>query len=209
MRASKPGHSWSLKHYSCQQEEPRIARGDWPGPKCKGWGLVKLKVSLHSPKPARLHSFVLFCFVSWNYCMNLSKSQFFYIPNLPPQRSDTGDGFTMECDPLLYVCPTCCSNQKSGLCHSLFLFHPLGDKMGWMIFLKIYLFIYLFIICVYTVAVFRHSWRGHQIFVMDGCETPCGFLDLNSGLLEEQLVLLTAEPSHQPLNDFFMVRHTG
>jgi hypothetical protein len=28
---------------------------------------------------------------------------------------------------------------------------------------KIYLFIYLFIICKYTVAVFRHSRRGRQI----------------------------------------------
>jgi hypothetical protein len=51
---------------------------------------------------------------------------------------------------------------------------------------------------VYTVAVFRHSRRGHQIFVMDGCEPPCGCWDLNSGPLEEQSVLLTAEPSHQP-----------
>jgi hypothetical protein len=55
----------------------------------------------------------------------------------------------------------------------------------------------LFIICVYTVAVFRHSRRGHQIFVPDGCELPCGCWDLNSGSLEEKSVLLTAEPSHQ------------
>jgi hypothetical protein len=63
---------------------------------------------------------------------------------------------------------------------------------------------------VYTVAVFRYSRRGHQIFVTDGCEPPCGCWDLNSGPLEEQSgdlnsgpleeqsVLLTAEPSHQP-----------
>jgi hypothetical protein len=57
--------------------------------------------------------------------------------------------------------------------------------------------IYLFIICVYTVAVFRHIRRGHQIFVMDGCKPPYGCWDLNSGPLEEQSVLLTAEPSHQ------------
>ena len=35
-------------------------------------------------------------------------------------------------------------------------------------------------------------------FVMDGCEPPCGCWDLNSGPLEEQSALLTAEPSHQP-----------
>jgi hypothetical protein len=29
---------------------------------------------------------------------------------------------------------------------------------------------------------------------MDGCEPPCGCWDLNSGPLEEQSVLLTAEP---------------
>ena len=32
----------------------------------------------------------------------------------------------------------------------------------------------------------------------DGCEPPCGCWDLNSGPLEEQLVLLTTEPSLQP-----------
>ena len=35
--------------------------------------------------------------------------------------------------------------------------------------------------------------------VMDGCEPPCGCWELNSGPLEEQSVLLTAEPSLQPL----------
>ena len=33
----------------------------------------------------------------------------------------------------------------------------------------------------------------------DGCELPCGCWDLNSGPLEEQSVLLTAEPSLQTL----------
>jgi hypothetical protein len=41
--------------------------------------------------------------------------------------------------------------------------------------------------------------KRHQIFVTDGCEPPpCGCWDLNSGPLEEQSVLLTTEPSHQP-----------
>jgi hypothetical protein len=34
--------------------------------------------------------------------------------------------------------------------------------------------------------------------ITDGCEPPCGCQELNSGPLEEQLVLLTAEPSLQP-----------
>ena len=37
---------------------------------------------------------------------------------------------------------------------------------------------------MYAVAVFRHSRRGHQIFVMDGCEPPCVCWNLNSGPLE-------------------------
>jgi hypothetical protein len=56
---------------------------------------------------------------------------------------------------------------------------------------------------VYTVAVFRHSRRGHQVFVTDGCEPPCGCWDLNSGPLEEQSVLLTTEPTQQPCNVHF------
>ena len=35
--------------------------------------------------------------------------------------------------------------------------------------------------------------------VTDGSEPPCGCWDLNSGPLEEQSVLLTAEPSLQPV----------
>ncbi|KAH0505040.1 Cytochrome b-c1 complex subunit 7 [Microtus ochrogaster] len=34
--------------------------------------------------------------------------------------------------------------------------------------------------------------------IIDGCESPCGFWELNSGPLEEQAVLLTSEPSLQP-----------
>ena len=36
--------------------------------------------------------------------------------------------------------------------------------------------------------------------IRDGCEPPCGCWDLNLGSLEEQSVLLTAEPSLQPRN---------
>jgi hypothetical protein len=37
--------------------------------------------------------------------------------------------------------------------------------------------------------------------ITDGCEPPCGCWALNSGTLEEQSVLLTAEPSLQPQKD--------
>jgi hypothetical protein len=39
-----------------------------------------------------------------------------------------------------------------------------------------------------------HQKRASDL-IMDGCEPPGGFWDLNSGPLEEQLVLLTTEPS--------------
>jgi hypothetical protein len=54
--------------------------------------------------------------------------------------------------------------------------------------LKIYLFI------VYT-AFCLHDRGGHQIFIIDGCEPPCGCWELNSDPLEEQAVLLTSKPS--------------
>jgi hypothetical protein len=40
--------------------------------------------------------------------------------------------------------------------------------------------------------------------ITDGCEPPCGCWELNSGPLEEQSVLLTAEPSFQPLLALFI-----
>jgi hypothetical protein len=41
--------------------------------------------------------------------------------------------------------------------------------------------------------------------ITDGCEPPCGCWELNSGLLEEQSVLLTAEPSLQPHDVYFKI----
>jgi len=52
----------------------------------------------------------------------------------------------------------------------------------------------------YTAAVFRHVSDP----MTHGCEPPCGYWELNSGPLEEQPVLLTAEPPLQPLITIFM-----
>jgi hypothetical protein len=41
--------------------------------------------------------------------------------------------------------------------------------------------------------------RSPKARITDGCELLCGYWELNSGPLEEQSVLLTAEPSLQPL----------
>jgi len=55
-----------------------------------------------------------------------------------------------------------------------------------------------------TVAVFRHQKRASDL-ITDGCEPPCGCWDLNSGPREEQSVLLTTEPSLQPLPLVFVL----
>ena len=68
-------------------------------------------------------------------------------------------------------------------------------------FFKIYL-LYLY---EYTVAVFRHTRRGHQLLLTNGCEPPCGCWELNSGPLGEQSVLLTTEPPLQPQLRFFFL----
>jgi hypothetical protein len=41
--------------------------------------------------------------------------------------------------------------------------------------------------------------------ITDGHEPPCGCWELNTGPLEEQSVLLTAEPSLQPESGFLLV----
>ena len=44
------------------------------------------------------------------------------------------------------------------------------------------------------------SVRASETGVSDGCELPCGCLELNSAPLDKQTVLLTTEPSFLPLN---------
>ena len=51
-------------------------------------------------------------------------------------------------------------------------------------------------------AVPVEARRGHQLFwtrVTDGCELPCGYGESNLGPLGDQPVLLTVEPSSQPM----------
>jgi hypothetical protein len=60
--------------------------------------------------------------------------------------------------------------------------------------------IYLFIICKYTVAVLRHSRRGHQISlrVVMSHHVVAGIW--TSNLRKSSRVLLPTEPSHQPIS---------
>jgi hypothetical protein len=75
---------------------------------------------------------------------------------------------------------------------------------GTQIVIKIFKFfkkIYLFILCIWVhIALFRHTRRGHQIPLQMVVSHHCGCWKLNSGPPEEQLVLLTAEPSLQSKN---------
>jgi len=57
-------------------------------------------------------------------------------------------------------------------------------------------FIYLFYVWEFTVAIFQTHQKAPDL-ITDGCEPPHGCWDLNSGPLEEQTVLLTAEPPLQ------------
>jgi hypothetical protein len=51
----------------------------------------------------------------------------------------------------------------------------------------------------YTPAGQKRAWDP----LTDGCEPPCGCWELNSGPVEEQSVLLTTEPSLQPILQLF------
>jgi hypothetical protein len=68
------------------------------------------------------------------------------------------------------------------------------------LFFKKDLFILFYYMWVHCSCLQTLQKRASDL-VTDGCEPPCGYCDLNSGPLEEQLVLLTTEPSHQPLKD--------
>jgi hypothetical protein len=67
--------------------------------------------------------------------------------------------------------------------------------------------IYLFIMymSILSLSSDTHQKRASDP-VTDGCEPPCGCWELDSGPLEEQSVLLTAEPSLQP-KVLFLIMH--
>jgi hypothetical protein len=64
--------------------------------------------------------------------------------------------------------------------------------------------IYLFHLCEYTVVVFKHQNRALDP-IIDGCEPPCGSWELNSGLLQDQPVLLITGPPLEPSNFFISI----
>ena len=69
--------------------------------------------------------------------------------------------------------------------------------------LKYHFFKNIYLLCIqYSVCVYALRWLCN-VTITDGCEPPCGCWELNSGPLEEQAMLLTAEPSLQPQNTSF------
>jgi hypothetical protein len=84
----------------------------------------------------------------------------------------------------------------------IYLIHLFGLFFKISFFLNVYvwLFKFLFIYLMYECSAAYTSSdqkRASDPF-KDGCEPPCGCWELNSGPLEEQFMLLTAEPCHQP-----------
>jgi hypothetical protein len=65
-------------------------------------------------------------------------------------------------------------------------------------FLFFYFFFILFIICKYTVAVFRHSRRGSQILLQMVVSHHVVAGIWTSDLRKSSRVLLPTEPAHQP-----------
>jgi hypothetical protein len=68
-----------------------------------------------------------------------------------------------------------------------------------------FIFFKIYLLYVSTLLLFsdtpEEGTRSHDL-LSGGCEPPCGCWDLNSGSSEEQSVLLTAEPSLQPIHTY-------
>ena len=77
--------------------------------------------------------------------------------------------------------------------------------------LVFFLILDLFIYYVYSIfsilsACMPAGQKRAPDCITDGCEPPCGCRELNSGPLEEQAVLLTAEPPLQSQETFSLWR---
>jgi hypothetical protein len=68
------------------------------------------------------------------------------------------------------------------------------------ILLQFFKKIFIYLLCIQCSAcIYACRQKRTPDPVTDGCEPPCGCWELNSGPLEEQLVLLTSELYLQPL----------
>jgi hypothetical protein len=128
-----------------------------------------------------------------------------WFPRLCLQPSGTSDAFLYLAG--LHAGPQHQSSRPHAFSSKSFIYRAISAAPGKCIILKFSLSlsqkIYLFHVCEYTVAVFRHTRRGHWIPITGGCELPCGYWELNSGPLEKQSVLLPAEPALQHQMNYF------
>jgi hypothetical protein len=86
------------------------------------------------------------------------------------------------------------SQDKVLIKAQVFFFLKLGVVVHTFFFFKD-LFI---VICKSHCSCLQTHQKRASDLITDGCEPPCGCWDSNSGPSEEQLVLLTTEPSRQP-----------
>jgi hypothetical protein len=61
-------------------------------------------------------------------------------------------------------------------------------------------------VCLVLVDI-RRGVRSLRTGVKNGCEAPCGCLELNLGRLQEQQMLLTMKPSLQSLQENNLVQN--
>jgi hypothetical protein len=89
---------------------------------------------------------------------------------------------------------------------SLFKFIWLKIILGKTVFKRVFYYSILYYSIVYIYFIYVSTLRTHQKNasdpITDGCKLPCGCWELNSEPLEEQSVLLTAEPSLQHSKTF-------
>jgi hypothetical protein len=95
---------------------------------------------------------------------------------------------------LSFHCPV--SPGPPGIRRSALEAGPLPTEPSYQLLDRVLFLKYFFRICICNVhtCVPEEGTRA----ITDGCELPYGCWELNSGPLEEQPVLLTAEPSLQP-----------
>ena len=98
---------------------------------------------------------------------------------------------------ILCVLKNICMNLCfSSLAHNLFL--------NYQTFLFVFKDLFIYYMLVHCSCLQTPQKRASDL-ITDGCEPPCGCWELNSGPLEGQSVLLTAEPSRQPIYSVLIV----
>lgn len=105
-----------------------------------------------------------------------------------------GVGFTSEQFPAGHLCNTNASVALSNANATIALMNLYHAKVVFFKFVHFFcMWLFYLLVCLCTMW----TRRGYciKIVVTDAYEPPCACWDLNSGTLEEQLVLLASEPS--------------